>query len=413
MEVINARNMTVIDTEILIVGAGPAGLSAAEAACDSGGDVLVIEKSSELGYPVHTSGGSWIKEMREFGVPERYYNPIRNAIFSSPSHDAEFSLQNDTACILHVRPFYQYLATKAISKGANLSLRTSARSLTYKRNDLVTVKATKSGKTVSINARVCIDCSGFSAVIGRSAGLVHGWKRYGLGAEYEAWIENVDPSTTIFLVGSDASPAGYAWIFPLGEHRARIGVGVTRPDVKLRPLELLNKLITKPTRHVKSLGRIVPFELHLGSTPADGPVSCSARKRIFLAGDAAGQVAPHVGEGIRFAMLFGKMAGQAAASVNVGDDLITTDSYDRKWKAIIENKFMMALKVQRRLTKLSDDGWDRGVEMLKCLSNKEFVRLLRWDLTGRFFIGLLVKHPNFAKSTTIRLLLKSFRSKKR
>lgn len=403
--------MTDLNAEILIVGAGPAGLSAAESASNLGGNVLVIERSSELGYPVHTSGGSWIKEMREFGVPERYYNPIRKAIFSSPSHDAEFSLQNNAACILNVRSFYQYLATKAISNGANLLLRTSAISLIEKSKDKVTVKATKSGKLVSIHARVCIDCSGFHAVIGRSVRLVRMWKRYGLGAEYEAWVENVDPSTTIFLVGTDVSPAGYAWIFPLGEHRIRIGVGVIRPDVNYNPLDLLNKLLIKPTRHVKSLGRIVPLELHLGSTPADGPVTCSVRNRILLAGDAAGQVMPHVGEGIRFAMLFGKMAGQTAISLNNEENLAEAILYDKKWKAVLGSNAKVALRFQRRLAHLSDEQWNRGVEMLKSLSPKEFIRLLRWDVTGRFFIGLLARHPKFASSLTMRLLLKSLGSR--
>jgi digeranylgeranylglycerophospholipid reductase len=402
-----------LDTEILIVGAGPAGLSAAEAACNLGGDVLVIEKSAEIGYPVHTSGGSWIKEMRQFGVPERYYNPIKSCIFSSPSHDAEFSLGKNMACILHVRPFCQYLATKAISSGANFSLSTSARLAIEESRDHITVKAIKAGKTVAIHARVCIDCSGFPAIIGRSVGLVDRWKRYGLGAEYEAWVEDIDPSTAILLVGTDISPAGYAWIFPLGEHRARIGIGVIRPDVEHNPLDLLNRLLSQPTRHIKSLGRIVPLELHLGSTPADGPVPCSARRRVLLAGDAAGQVLPHVGEGIRFAMLFGKMAGQVAISISMENDLTKASLYDKKWKTTSESKFKLALRVQRKLMTLSDEDWDRGVEMLKSLSSQEFISLLRWDITGRFLISLLARHPVLATSSMMRLLLKFSSMKKR
>lgn len=399
-------------TEILIVGAGPAGLSAAKAACDAGVDTLVIEKSNEIGHPVHTSGGSWVKEMRKFGVPEKYYNPIRNTIFSSPSHDAEFSLRDNMGCILHVRPFYQYLATEAISKGASLSLSTTARSIVKESKDLITVKASRFGKTISISARMCIDCSGFPAVIGKSIGLVDGWKRYGFGAEYEAWVENVDRSTSILLVGEDVAPAGYAWIFPLGEHRARIGVGVIRPDVNRNPLNLLNKLLRKPTRHVKSLGRIVPLEFHIGNTPADGPVRRSACGRVLLAGDAAGQVIPHVGEGIRFAISFGRMAGDIAASVVAEQDLTKAGLYDKKWKSTSAKKFSLALRIQHKLTTLTDEEWDHGAEILKSLSSKEFVNLIRWDITGRFLVGLIARHPTLASSRTLRLLFKSLWSNK-
>jgi digeranylgeranylglycerophospholipid reductase len=404
--------VSVLKTDILIVGAGPAGLSAAEKAARLGANVLVIEKSTEIGFPVHTSGGSWIKDMKELEVPEKYYNPIRNVIFSSPNQEAEFSLTNTEACVLRIRPFYQFLASRAASQGAQISLATTAKLAQETKNRIV-VKANKSKKTLTINAGTVIDSSGVSAVIGRSIGLSEKWNRVGIGAEYEAWVEKIDPSTSIFLIGKNAAPSGYAWIFPLDENKARIGVGILKPDSKFNPLDLLKRLLRKNVDYIQSLGRIVPIELHMGSTPADGPVPRSSLGRILLTGDAAGQVSPHVGEGIRFAMKFGKMAGEAAYSISLENDLTKSKEYDKKWKKICESKFKLALKFQKRLSTLSDASWDKGVEILRSLSPNESARLLKWDISRRFFFSLMAKHPRITTSSTMRMLLKFGASRKR
>jgi flavin-dependent dehydrogenase len=76
--------------DVLIAGAGPAGLSAAGAAARAGLRVAIFERSKEIGYPVHTSGGSWIAELRRLGVPDRFMHPIRTGKFLAPSATATF-----------------------------------------------------------------------------------------------------------------------------------------------------------------------------------------------------------------------------------------------------------------------------------------------------------------------------------
>src|SRR5574341_1940447 len=99
--------------DVLIAGAGPAGLSAAGAAARAGLRVAMFERSKEIGYPVHTSGGSWIAELRRLGVPDRFMHPIRTGKFLAPSATATFSYDEPVSCILDIRGLYQYLAAKA------------------------------------------------------------------------------------------------------------------------------------------------------------------------------------------------------------------------------------------------------------------------------------------------------------
>ena len=71
--------------DVLITGGGPAGLSAAFTAAKSGAKVAVFEKRKEIGYPVHTSGGSWIDELKALDIPGRFMHPIHEGIFALDS----------------------------------------------------------------------------------------------------------------------------------------------------------------------------------------------------------------------------------------------------------------------------------------------------------------------------------------
>ena len=87
-------------------------------------------------------------------------------------------------------------------------------------------------------------------------GLVTQWERFGAGAEYEVKAENVDSETWWLMVGQEYSPAGYAWIFPLGDNIVRIGVGVGKPESDIDPTQRLKELMDKKTGPIKKLGKL-------------------------------------------------------------------------------------------------------------------------------------------------------------
>src|SRR5258707_14246952 len=77
--------------DVLVVGGGPAGLAAAEAAARTGVRVALLERQKEIGYPVHTSGGSWISDMRALGLPAELYHPLPRRAFLWPDLRGQFS----------------------------------------------------------------------------------------------------------------------------------------------------------------------------------------------------------------------------------------------------------------------------------------------------------------------------------
>jgi len=63
----------------------------------------------------------------------------------------------------------------------------------------------------------------------RQEGLDPGIRRFGVGAEYDLYAPHCDQSEVLLIAGSDFAPSGYAWVFPWGRHRVRVGVGIIHP----------------------------------------------------------------------------------------------------------------------------------------------------------------------------------------
>src|SRR5947209_16772112 len=112
-----------VDCDVLIVGGGPAGLAAAESAAKRDVRTIVLERQNEIGYPVHTSGGSWISDMKALAIPEHLYHPVHKVMFISPHREVPLEYHPAVACVLDVRGLYQHLAGCAIDAGATLHLR--------------------------------------------------------------------------------------------------------------------------------------------------------------------------------------------------------------------------------------------------------------------------------------------------
>src|SRR5260370_1011591 len=93
------------ECDVLIAGGGPAGLAAAEAAARLGVHTILLERQNEIGYPVHTSGGSWISDMKALAIPENLYHPITKVVIVSPHREVPLSYHPAVACVM-IRKWY-------------------------------------------------------------------------------------------------------------------------------------------------------------------------------------------------------------------------------------------------------------------------------------------------------------------
>ena len=385
--------------DVVVVGGGPAGSSAAWAAAKNGIKVALIEKEGSIAETVRTSGVTWIQNIKEFGIPENCYNPIKNFSFCSPNNEVTISDSVPRAAVLDVRKTYRWLANEAEKEGADIFIKTSINDVIKNDNgDIVGVSGTGPKGEITFRSKIIIDASGFSSTICKAMGFATQWERFGAGAEWEVKAEQVDSETWWLMVGQQYSPAGYAWIFPLGNDIVRIGVGVGKPESNVDPTQRLKELMDAKVGPIKKLGKITPIEFHYGLIPNDG----LSRKTVFnnsiLVGDSAGQANPLVLEGIRYAIKFGRVAGKVSAdcikSGNTDRDALLP--YEENWRKAIESKIKSASKVQDRWIGLSDEEWDKELDIISELKSDEFLDFIKADFGLSNMLKLATHHPKLA-----------------
>lgn len=372
--------------DVLIAGGGPAGLAAAHAAASRGRSVLLVEQNKEIGGPIRTSGGSFLSELRPLSIPDRFSHPIRRLRFLAPTVEAVFPYDQPDLCVLDVRGLYQHLAEQAIAAGAQLRLSTAVTGL-LEANGRVTGATGRNplNQSVSWQAATTIDSTGHRSVL-----LNARFRRFGVGAEYDLYAPHCDQGDMLLLVGSRVAPTGYAWVFPWGNHRVRIGVGLHHGapgDSPDHPLPFLDRLLSEAANYGVNLRGAQPIEYHHGLIPAEGVAPQLSRPGLLAVGDAGGQASALVGEGIRWAIQAGRLAG----------DLATTPdepNYPTHWLATHGRHLALAHDINRRMTTWDDAKWDRRIAMLQGLPTAHFNTLLKTDFSPAALLHLAWKNPS-------------------
>ena len=391
--------MEELNFDVVVVGGGPAGSSAARIAAENECTVALVEKEKEIAETVRTSGVTWISDIKKFKIPEDCYNSIKKFSFCSPKNSVTISDNVAKAAVLDVRKTYRFLANRAQSSGAKIFTNTNV-SEVLKNLDgkCVGVIAKSKDRHIQFNAKVIIDASGFASVVAKELGHVEQWKKFGVGAEFEVKTEELEHDNWWLMVGQKYSPAGYAWIFPTSKNTARVGVGIGKPDSEVDPTVRLNELIDKKIGPIKGLGKIEKIEFHYGLIPNEGLSRKTVYDNLILVGDSAGQANPLVLEGIRYAIRFGEVAGKVAASAIKNGDTSERSliPYEKEWRKAIESKINSAIKVQNRWVGLTDEEWDKELDIINELTADEFLDFIRADFGVLKMVKLATHHPKMA-----------------
>ncbi len=384
-----------VSYDTIIAGGGPAGLAAAETLARRGCSALVLEQNHEIGSPIRTSGGSFIDELDALGVPSSLHHPISRVRFVSPSNAAVYDYAQPRMCVMDVRGVFQFLAGRAVEAGASVRVATKVEGpvLQYEKQDgrVVGVR-TRDGV---LDARVVIDATGYRSVLLKQAGLDSGMRRFGVGAEYDMYAPHCDEREAVLLVGSEFAPSGYAWVFPWGRHRVRVGVGIIHPDSDAKPDAYLDALVAGAGRYGVDLRGAQPLEHHAGLIPSECFAARFAGDGILGVGDAAGQASSLLGEGIRWAIHAGKMAGDVVAGAIAKGDVSrgALAEFERQWTKRYGKDLRLAHKINQRIAGWDDQKWDQRLEVLKLLTPDQFVEALKTNLTGGWLLRFLARNP--------------------
>ncbi|MGC9515765.1 geranylgeranyl reductase family protein, partial [Methanocrinis sp.] len=303
--------------DIAVVGAGPAGSVAAEAAAKRGAEVVLIERKREMGTPVQCGG--FLPEKGELQallphatipdalaeVPERQIlHRTRVQRIYSPSGKAKEFLVSGR--VIDRRGFDRGLAWRAARAGAQVLVETRA--------DLDGTGLRLSGRNSgTMEAKVVIGADGPASATARGAGMAIR-QEMGVCLEYEMAGVDTDPEAAEMYFGTRCAPGGYAWIIPLGGDVANVGIGARPAYLQGKRLcDLLDTLIKEHPIAKEKLRRGEVTGVMRGLVPAGGILPAIAKENVLLAGDAAGMVMATSGGGIPLAMVGGQAAGEVAA----------------------------------------------------------------------------------------------------
>ncbi|HIP42385.1 MAG TPA: NAD(P)/FAD-dependent oxidoreductase [Aquifex aeolicus] len=285
--------------DVVVIGAGPGGSTAAYTLAKEGARVLLVDSRKEVGYPVQCAEFVPVQlyyKFPEFFSPETIVQKVNNMVHFTPW--GEITTMYSEGFILNRTLWDKKIAGLATKEGAELMLKTKFIGFD---GNFVFLKDLGKNEMLKVSANSLIGADGARSTVARLTGEYT--KNFLITAQYTLRLKKKLRDLLIFF--RDYIPGGYGWIFPKGDV-ANVGVGIDL-DYKLDVVEVLNKF-------VKELEDFIYIKPILGRTggfiPGEGVIE-PVRGRVLLVGDAGGFCHPITGGGIANAVLTGDMAGRA------------------------------------------------------------------------------------------------------
>ncbi len=349
--------------DVIVVGAGPAGSTAAASLARRGRDVLLLDRAEFPrdkpcgdGIPPGTVGILHDLGLRE-GLDGAGFTRVR-AVRLVSGRGREFVVpfdprRDDTEFLIAPRLEFDDLVRRhAVTSGARFE-RANVRAALVENDRVLGVEAEVNGSTQSLRARHVIAADGATSVLNRTLVPARADESH-RGVAIRGYIDGIDTRTFAaeFHFQSALAP-GYAWIFPLGTDRANVGV-IMRTDRFKRCSATLQELLQRflDTPDVRSrvsagaqLHDVATWQLPY-ATPKSGRRSANG---VLFTGDAGRFIDSMTGEGIHHAV------ATAAIAANVVEDALSSpqrageliDDYDRRCDAALGRLIRRSYRAQK------------------------------------------------------------------
>ncbi|MCD4844603.1 MAG: geranylgeranyl reductase family protein [Methanosarcinales archaeon] len=360
--------------DVIVIGAGPAGSTAAKYAATNGASVLLIDKKKNIGTPIQCGGFlPCYEELQELlpsaRLPSTLMDIPKNCIhtsthihrFISPNLEPkEFEVE---ANVLDRSRFDKYLTQEAIKAGCDILVGTRADTI---EGDTVSLKGIFG--EFNITAKVIIGADGPNSLVARHSGLIERSDDMAraVALEYELTGADIDKDAVEMYFGRDYAPAGYGWIISQGGDTANIGVGLRRPlcepGVSIR--DYLHRFMYEHPRASPQFKNARITAVISGIVPVGGAPPQTVAGNMIICGDAAGHLIATNGGGIPTAVVGGKIAGETAADAISGKcDLM---KYDSRWREQMGVEIKTSAYVKRLMDGLmrSDQMMSTSMKML-------------------------------------------------
>jgi geranylgeranyl reductase len=364
--------------DLVVVGGGPAGATAAHDAAQQGLSVLLLDRAGRI----KPCGGAIPPRcVRDFAIPpEQIVAYIQSARIISPTgRNVDMPIPNSYVGMVDREHFDEWLRQRAGEAGAERRTGTYESCTRDAHGGLVIHYTEKDGTARSVEARCLIGADGALSKVARD--MVPGAGKMPYVFAYHEIIRSPGTSDAAFAANrcdvyyrGTLSPDFYAWVFPHGDTTS-VGTGSAVKGFSLKDsVAGLRQQAGLTGETLRREGAPIPLK----------PLKRWDNGRdVVLAGDAAGVVAPASGEGIYYAMLGGRLAAEAAvAYLKTGDAHALAGARKRFMKD--HAKVFWALGIMQYFWYRNDKRRERFVKMCadkdvqrltwEAYTNKELVR---------------------------------------
>ncbi len=354
--------------DIIVVGAGPGGSSAALSAARKGRKVLLLEKHSIIGYPLCCAEGISKLGLEDIVPlnPRWVASRVERVRLVGPC-GAEARIEHPNAgYVLDRKIFDRDVATLAAGAGATVKTNVQAVGLLNGGNEPARgVKVVEEGTPNEYFAPVIIAADGIESRIGFWAGLNTTLYLSGFdsAAQYLLGGLTLDEECLEFYFGRELCPGGYAWVFPKGNGTANVGLAFTPAlNAKVKAIDLLNCFIKHRFPGASILETVV------GGVPAYVGKKLMCVKNVLLVGDAARLVDSISGAGIANALLSGKIAGEVAAEyLPQKHSFKFLERYRQLWDRVKGREMRFYLYTRQIFVRMKDKDFDEVINFVRPL----------------------------------------------
>ena len=350
-------NPTVRD--VVIVGAGPAGLITARDLAAAGHDVVVLEEHAEIGIPVHCTGLLGADAFDELDLPRHAILTTAHAarFISSDGNSVLVDAERVRASIVDRGTFDQMLAERARGAGAEIRSNARVRSISVT-GDGVTIGG--DSPEASVKARACVLACGANYRFNRALGL--GIPRaFVQSAQLEAPFAG--PEQIEVHLGRDTAPGGFAWVVPFtraGLPFNRVGMlceDGASPRFRTFAAKVRSRYGAEAGEWPEGRLKVLPL----------APVPRTYTDRVVAVGDAAGLVKPTTGGGIYYGLVSGAIAADVLDGALRDDQLgeARLKQYETAWRARLGAEIRTGLAFRSLVARLNDRAIDSLVELAR------------------------------------------------
>jgi geranylgeranyl reductase family protein len=353
--------------DAVVVGAGPAGSTAAFGLARKGWSVLLAEEHQSVGRPIQCAGLVSQRVLNMAGNETMVLHRLGGASIWGPSlKRLRFAASETRAFVIARDKLDCYLADKAVDGGARLQTGwkfTGMRDAPGRGPKTSIIEFRTQDGRVEIASRMVVGADGVSSSVARSLKLK---RPIEILPAYETVVpfpQAEQDEVEIYLSHSIA-PGFFGWSIPDGHGNIRLGVAMNA-RTGMNAKEGYGSLLKAVT---KEYGRTLPSptEVIVSGIPI-GVVPKTVNQHGLIVGDAAAQVKPLSGGGIYTGMRSAQIAADAASNALSSTEEFAERllDYEALWRKEVGTELEKALFFRRLFVRLTDTELDRLVEMLR------------------------------------------------